>query len=202
MTWAIFDDSHLRGIAEIIHSGSERVTAIVGGALLDDTLRRTLAERLRDDKDTTKKLLKVNGALGNTGPKIDLLYQLYAFRKPERNALCGLTEARNYFAHNLDASFDSTAEKMVEAIKKLKLHENREFYPHHLFDQDSDHVIEPVTNNRERFEVNLKLCLLVLMRDRMSHVTWSNTPVTEDQIRERLEREREAREGERAQQKP
>jgi hypothetical protein len=198
MTWAIFDDSHLRAIAEIIHSGSERVTAIVGGALLDDTLRRTLAERLRDDRDITKKLLKVNGALGNTGPKIDLLYQLYAFGKPERNALYGLTEARNYFAHNLDASFNSTEQTMIDAITKMTLHDNRKFYPHHAFNQDSDHEIEPVTNNREIFEVNLKLCLLILMRDRMSHVLWSNMPVTEDQIRERLERERATRSSHRA----
>jgi hypothetical protein len=165
--------------------------AIVGGTLLDDTLRRTLAERLRNDKDTSEKLLKVNGPLGNTGPKIDLLYQLYAFEKPVRNALYGLTEARNFFAHNLDASFDSKAEKMVGAMKLLTLHEGRTHYPHHLYDKDSEHEIEQVGNNRDRFLVNLKLCLIALMRDRVRHVAWSNTPRSEEDLREHRRRKRE-----------
>jgi hypothetical protein len=87
----------------------------------------------------------------------------------------GLTEARNFFAHNLDASFDSTAAKMVDAMKLLTLHEVLTHYPHHLYDKDSEHEIERVTNNRDRFLVNLQLCLIALMRDRVSHVAWSNT---------------------------
>ncbi|MBX3516017.1 MAG: hypothetical protein KF815_03645 [Rhodospirillales bacterium] len=193
MTWAIFGDLHLRGIEEIFRSGSQRVMAIVGGALLDDALRRTLAERLRNDKDITNKLLKVNGALGNTGPKIDLLYQLYAFEKPIKDALCGLTEVRNYFAHNLDASFDSKAQKMVSAMKSLTLHDGKTHYPHHLYNQDSEQQIEQVRNNQDRFLVNLKLCLIALMRDRVSHFTWSNTPRSEEELREHRKRKNEAR---------
>ena len=64
MTWAIFSDEHVRGIGEIIRVGSPRVTAIVGGAMLDDTLRRTLSERLINDEDTAIKLLRVGGPLG------------------------------------------------------------------------------------------------------------------------------------------
>ena len=59
MTWAIFSDEHIQAIGEIIGAGSGRVTAIVGGAMLDDTLRRTLSERLRNDKDIANKLLRV-----------------------------------------------------------------------------------------------------------------------------------------------
>lgn len=159
MTWAIFSDEHIRAIAEIIQSGSERVTAIVGGALLDDTLRRTLAERLRNDKDIARKLLKVNAPLGNTVPKIDLLYMLQAFEKPVRNALYGLSNARNFYAHNLDASFNSQKKEMVDAMKLLALHEDRKVYPHHIYEGDADIPIETIKNNRDRFIVNLKLCL-------------------------------------------
>lgn len=176
MTWAIFSDEHGRAIIEILESGSERVAAIVGGALLDRTLRRTLAERLRDDKDISSKLLKISGALGNAGPKIDLLYQLYAFEKSVRDALYGLSTVRNFFAHNLDASFDSHEKNISDAMKLLSLHENVKYYPHLIPHEDSVIEIEAITNNHVRFLVNLKLCLIALMRDRVSHDMYSNKP--------------------------
>ena len=184
MAWAVFSDEHTRGITEIIQSGSGRVTAIVGGALLDDTLRRTLAERMRNDKDISRKLLGINGPLGNTGPKIDLLYMLNAFEKPVRNALYGLSRARNFYAHNLDASFNSQKKEMVEAMRLLTLHEGRKVYPHHIYDGDTNRPIETVANNRDSFLVNLKLCLIALMHDRVSHDTWSNKPLTKKALRE------------------
>lgn len=194
MPWATFSDAHLRAIDEIEKSDSDRIAAIVGVAILDDTLRLTLTERLQNDKNITGKLLKPNGALGNTEPKIDLLYLLYSFEKPVRNALYGLCHIRNLFAHNLDASFDSQEEKMIEEINKLILHDNKKYYPHHLFDKDSDFEIEPVISNRDRFLVNLRFCLRVLMRDRCSHVMSSNKPLTEAELREQMMQERQEKE--------
>ena len=52
MAWAIFREAHSKAITEIISSGSDRVTAIVGGAFLDETVSRTLTERFRDDPRT------------------------------------------------------------------------------------------------------------------------------------------------------
>lgn len=183
MTWAIFDQEHPRAIAEII-TGSDRVAAIVGATLLDATLRRTLQERFREENDIGPKLMKPSGALGNAGPKIDVLYLLGAFGKPTRNTLYGLSETRNYFAHNLESSFDATNPKLIEALGKLVLHEGRTVYPHHIYDQDSDIEIGPITTNRDRFLVNLRLSLIALMRDRMSHHTWTNLPRTEAELRE------------------
>ena len=198
MTWAIFSDEHVRAIGEIIQTRSERIVAIVGGALLDDTLRRTLAERLRNDKDISKKLLRINGPLGNPGPKIDLLYMLHAFERPVRNSLYGLTRARNFFAHNLDASFNSQKKEMAEAMKSLVLHEDLKVYPHHNYEGNTNTPVETVTKNRDRFLVNLKLCLIALMRDRLSHDKWSNKPLTKmalhkkKQMFKQLERTRRA----------
>ena len=197
MTWAIFDDVHMQAIGEVIASGSERVTAVVGGALLDDTLRRTLSERLRDHKDIRGKILKVGGAIGNTGPKIDILFMLYAFEKPVRDTLYGIAEIRNFFAHNLDASFDSEDKQMVRAMQKLCLHNGKTVYPHHIYDGDTDLTIETVSTNRDKFLVNLKLCLIMLMRDRVSHETWSNKPLTKKTMAEmkRLWKKRDREEG-------
>lgn len=188
MTWAYFGDEHLRAIGELITTPSHRIIAIVGGALLDDTLRRTLAERLRDDKKMRDKLLGVNRPIGNPGPKNDLLFMLEAYDRHVWKAIDGINTTRNFFAHHLDASFDATAEEFVTAMNKLKLHEYRKHYPHHLYDEDSTNKIESVRNNRIKFVVNLKLCLIALMHDRVSHETWSNRQFTEEEIKQKREK--------------
>ena len=187
MTWAVFDDSHTRGIGEIIQSGSHRVTAIVGGSLLDAALDRTLSERLRKDKDIVRKLTKVGGALGNAGPKIDLLYLLHGMDEPARNTMYGLSEIRNFFAHHLDASFDSKKDQMINAVEKLTLHKGLIHYPHHLAaKRTTKTAIEHIKNNRDLYLVNLRLALLSLMRDRVSHVPWSNTPINYKRLRQQM----------------
>lgn len=182
MTWAIFSDAQVRAIGEMLSTESSRTTAIVGGALLDDTLQRTLAERLRDHRNMRDKLLGMNRPMGNAAPKNDLLYMLRAYDRPLWNAIDGIIIIRNFFAHHLDASFDSTDNKFVAAMNKLQLHEYRKYYPHHLYDEDSTSPIEPVINNRVKFVTNLKLCLLALMRDRVSHELWTNRPFTKEEL--------------------
>jgi alpha-D-ribose 1-methylphosphonate 5-triphosphate synthase subunit PhnL len=73
MPWAIFEDKpDTQAIMELISSKSGRIAAIVGGALLDEHLRETLLERLRES-DVAKWFLRIDGPLGNLRPKIDLL---------------------------------------------------------------------------------------------------------------------------------
>ena len=144
--------------------------------MLDDTLRRTLEERLRDNKDINKKLFRATGPLGNLGPKIDLSYQLFAFSNEARNTLYGISEIRNFFAHHLDASFDAKDKPLVDAFKKLTLHEGRQHYPDPFTQNDSEHEIESINTKRGTFLVNLQLGLIYLMSDRLSHVPNSNLP--------------------------
>ena len=185
MTWAVFSDDHRRAIEEIEASPSERMVAIVGVAVLDNTLNRTVQERLSKDADTARKLFKINGALGNTDPKIDLLWLLGGCERSVRNAMYGLAKIRNRFAHNLSINFDSTDEMMQEGFNLLTLHEGRSHYPHHILKQDSEIAIEPPKNKREVFLVNLKVCLLYLMRDRVSHQAHTNIPLSDEELRVR-----------------
>jgi hypothetical protein len=71
-------------------------------------------------------------------------------------------------------------------MDRLNLHEGRTHYPHHIIGGDGPHPIEAVTDNRSRFIVNLKLGLIALMRDRVSHVDHGNKLLTEDEIREKF----------------
>lgn len=202
MTWAIFRGEHIRAIGEIVGARHSVVTAIVGGAMLDDTLRRTLSERLRNDKNIANKLLRESGALGNTGPKIDLLYMLGAFDAPVRNALYGLSELRNFFAHNFDVTFNSNIKGILDPMQKLTLHESRKYYPHRIYGEDSTTEIEEIIDNRGIFIVNLKLCLIALMCDRVSHDTWSNKPLTKKARREQMRKWKQKERGRQGPKKP
>jgi hypothetical protein len=70
----------------------------------------------------------------------------------------------------------------------LRLHEDRTHYPHHLYGANGSHPIEPIKNRRTQFVVNLKLGLIMLMRDRVSHRTHTNEPLTDDEIRAQFEK--------------
>ena len=176
MTWAVFDDEHDRAIGEMLAATQPRNLAVVGGALLDEHLRRTLAERLRNDARLRDKLFGMSGALGNAGIRNDLLYMLDAYDRRLWKTNDGIIAVRNFFAHDLSASFDSLDNKFIAGMNKMTFHEQRKFYPKHKDWSDTTKPIESVKNNRVKFIVNLKLSLLALMHDRVSHEIHSNQP--------------------------
>jgi hypothetical protein len=188
MTWAIFDDKwHTQAILEILN-GSDRVATIVGGALLEETLTRTLRERLRNDKGAYSKITRPSGALGNPASKIDLLYLLKAIGEGERDAMLALCEIRNLFAHNVRMTFKwKDDERMSKALASLRLHKNITHYPHHLYKSRKSKVkIEDVRTERDLFLVHLQLSLIALMVDRCSHVPWSNAPLGERKLQKQM----------------
>ena len=130
MVWTFLNAAQEGALREIMAIKSERITAILGGAMLDDSLRRALETRLRPDKDMNKKLFRVTGPLGNTGPKIDLGYQLGLFEKTVRNAMYGISEIRNLFAHDMEMSFASGPKAMSEAFNKMQLQANMHLTEH------------------------------------------------------------------------
>lgn len=179
MVWAILGEEYHKAIDEIVASDSDRIIAVVGGAMLDDTLRRTLEDRFRQKKKMNEKLFRPTGPLGNLVPKIDLAFQLYVFERHVWNAFNGIAETRNFFAHRLSASFEARDQKLTDALAKLTLHQDRRFYPHPHTRADSEFEIERVETNRDTFLVNLKVGLIFLMADRLTHVTYTNTPIRE-----------------------
>jgi hypothetical protein len=189
MSWAVFRKEHNAAILTLVQSGVPHATAILGGALLEETLTRTLSERLRNDPDSLDKLTKPGGPMGFAVPKIDMLYMLGAFDRATRNGMHGLAEVRNFFAHHIDATFDSSCKKMADAMSKLKMHEGRTHFPHHLYKNRNGLKIESARNNRGKFILNLKIALLLLMRDRVSHAAWSSAPLSEKKLRKQMKAE-------------
>jgi hypothetical protein len=173
--WTILGTAQQAALTEIANlAQSDRVVTILGGAMLDDSLRHALEHRFRNSKSTNDRLFKVTGPLGNLGPKIDLAYQLYMFDKQIREAMHGLQEIRNLFAHRLDMTFEEGGEKLKAALAKLVLHTALTVYPNPFTGQDSEYPIEDADSPREKFIVNLKLALIHLTADLTKHAPWSN----------------------------
>ena len=187
MTWAVFDDQrHGNAVREIL-SGSDRIVAIVRWRVLEETYRPRSPQKFRNDKDAARKLTRPNGALGNAASKIDLLYLLKAFEEQERDAMLAICEIRNLFAHNIKASFEWKDERMTKALTSLDLHIGLTHYPHHMYkSKRSKEPLENTNSSRDKFLVNLRLCLIALMRDRCSHRLWSNTPLSERELRKQM----------------
>jgi hypothetical protein len=182
MVWPIFDEKQVEAIRQIIASKSELITVVLGAALLDRSLRYTIEKRLMIDDDISNKLFKVSGALGNLGPKIDLLWLMGAFDKQTRNALYGIAAIRNFFAHNLNATLDTPDKKLLEdGVGNLILHRNRSYYPA-LFGSDSDAPLMAIHSSRDLFIVNLQLGLHALMQDRVNHKPHSFEPQTKEEF--------------------
>jgi len=184
--WALFpDDTNRKAVLQILNSEHETVVAVIGGALLDEHVTRTLKERLCDPKFAAR-VLKPDGPLGNLKPKIKMLYLLGAIDKITLGTMEGIAEIRNFFAHNLGSSFDSVKPDYEAAVNSLKLHQRYTNYPHAHFAWEPDtEKLPPIRNRRERFIVNLQLCLILLMRDRLNHETNSNRPLTKEEAIER-----------------
>jgi hypothetical protein len=180
MVWAILNPDQNAALKELIQGQkSDRVVAVVGGAILDNSLRLALEQRLRPKNgktDINEQLFRPAGPLGNLQPKIQLAYQLYMFEKPVRNAMTGLAQIRNLFAHHLDMRFSSDHPEMKKAVAQLRLQEGRTHYPS-AFGGDTKYRLEIIHQTRDLFFVNLKLVLICLMADADKHLPWSNSPM-------------------------
>src|SRR5262245_6056249 len=135
MTWAVLpDNKYTRAVIELLTeaakpSGSERVMAVVGGALLEEAVDLTLRERLINDPNVVNNLLKPERPLSGSASQIDLRYLLGACDDKTRSALKGRARVRNFFAHRTDASFDSLDKDCADHMKLLVLHEGKTHYP-------------------------------------------------------------------------
>jgi hypothetical protein len=177
MAWFLLNDEQTKAILEITNSTSDRILTVVGGALLDQSLDLALKFRMRQDKKVLTQLFKDTGPLSGAN-KVHLGYLLYMFDEPMRDAMEAIYAIRNLFAHKLDMSFGfSDDQRMKDALAKLVLHEGKKFYQHPFLNGDSEEPMDPVTDDRSRYVVNLKIALLWLGADSTKHLSYTNQPI-------------------------
>jgi len=135
----LFDDAW-KSMNKELSGESDRASAIVGCALLDERLADLLEEFLVQNTDGRADLLNsedVNAPLGSFGSRIVAAYAVGLIDKAERDALRKLKKVRNLFAHKLGRSFadDDIAAHCV-AVHKLcptVNHRNEDRSPRQLF---------------------------------------------------------------------
>ena len=179
MLWSILGKDQSIALRELLgNQNSDRVIAIVGGAMLDNALRESLKQRLRPaaETDINECLFRPDGPLASTQSKIHLAYQLYALETIERNAMAAIAQIRDIFVHRLDATFDFSEQNMSRAFSNLILHKSSAYYFDPQTMRSSTYKIEEVNSRLDMFTVNLKISLTHLVRDMRKHRQNSNIP--------------------------
>ena len=91
----------LQGFADEFQNESDRATAILAGALLDEQLRQLLSNYLIEDGTEVSLLLGQEQPLGSFGARLRAAYCLGLLEKDEYAILLKLKKIRNDFAHGL-----------------------------------------------------------------------------------------------------
>lgn len=178
MTWLALGPQHGKAIEELVHSDSQRIVAVVGGALLDNNLRAAIESRMRPDKDRRRRLFGPNGPMG-TQNKATLAYLLGMYDENCLKAIEAIYDIRNLFAHNLEMTFNFIGDtRMSDAFSKLTLHQMFTHYPHPFIRAAgaTSEQLEEITDLKTQFIVNLKLVLVILFKDKERHLEGSNLP--------------------------
>lgn len=106
---AIVKREDLQAFVNEFQSESDRATAILGAALLDEKLRQLLEAFLVDDKEQVELLIDTERPLGSFGARIRVAYCLGLFDKNCFDILLIVKAIRNDFAHQLHGlSFETT----------------------------------------------------------------------------------------------
>jgi hypothetical protein len=110
-------------VKELVH-GSDRVCALVAGALLDTLLGKCLEKRLTHLSETEKASLLYgqNALLSSFSAKIVFSYALQFITASQRKELNSIREIRNVFAHTLrNLDFNNTL--IQSECLKLRTHD-------------------------------------------------------------------------------
>lgn len=114
--------SGISGLTDVfreLQSGSDRAVAVVGGALIDEIMRRVLMQTLRADDKVQKDVLDGNGPMSTFSARINMSYLLGLYGKEVHHDLHILRKVRNEFAHELTATFSTN--RIKDLVGNLKL---------------------------------------------------------------------------------
>jgi len=117
--------TRIADISAELHGESDRASAIVGSAVLDDLLGETIKAYLDIGDDAYHELLSgdnPSAPLSSFGSRIISAYGIGIIDKYERDALKKIKRIRNRFAHDISLSFDD--ERIASWCEELRDPEN------------------------------------------------------------------------------
>jgi DNA-binding MltR family transcriptional regulator len=120
--WVNATPAEFEVIKELEESRSDRATAIVASAILEERLSSAITSRLQKDEKALSRLFKYSGPLGTFSSKIDLGYLMGLYGKEIYCDLNTIREIRNEFAHSLRTS-GFKSQRVNDLCKNLKAFE-------------------------------------------------------------------------------
>ena len=115
----------IQGFAAEFQNESDRATAILAGALLDERLRQLLSNYLIEDEREVTLLIGQEQPLGSFGARLRTAYCLGLLDKNQYAIMLNIKKVRNAFAHELhgltfeDKSISSTCDELRKLLLLL-----------------------------------------------------------------------------------
>jgi hypothetical protein len=156
MVWSVRDDREFAIFREI-ESASDRVTAIVAAAFIEERLRDAISARLLRDPKGLKNLFDPDGALGNYETRVKMGYMLGIYVKETRDNLEAIGKIRNRFAHRTHIT-DFNHKELEPFFKQITL-------PDRLLKENAEHpdtgarALRPGASKRARFLTTIQMLL-------------------------------------------
>lgn len=102
-----------------LQSESDRATALMAAAFLEDYLGKLISHHMIDDESINKTVFSHNGPLGTFSAKIDMAYMLALISPLVRKDLHLLRKIRNEFAHTAKP-LDFTTHRIKSRCEEFK----------------------------------------------------------------------------------
>jgi hypothetical protein len=171
--WAIFNEEQ-RGALDDMHSGSDRVAGLIGGALIDAQLLAALQLRMRgEDNSRAYTRATKEGFLDSYNARVQLGYLLQMYGKETREDLEKIGEIRNKFAHMLDRL--SFVQPPISGLCAKISAPDRMTFPPDMFSQMGGKPAQPIrfSGMRDRFVASIQLLMAEIFHDKETHDPFS-----------------------------
>jgi hypothetical protein len=102
MAWWIGASKEIADAIEQLERSSDRAVAIIAAVILEQYITAAIRRRWCNNSKVAEAMLRVDGALGNLGPKIDLAHLMGLISVDGHKDMTLIKKIRNRFAHYLD----------------------------------------------------------------------------------------------------
>ena len=116
-------DMWLEEFGKEIKGATDRASAILSGAMLDEMLALLAKAKCIDDEEAEKRLFAPQRPLGTFGARIEFCYMLGLISEEEWKGLLVVAKIRNAFAHKLenlsfaDEGLSALARNLADAVR-------------------------------------------------------------------------------------
>lgn len=138
--WMIHSDEEGEALRDLVKS-SDRSSAIVAAALLENRLQYAIITRMAQDETIINQLFHSSGPLGSFSAKIKLGYLIKMYSQQACAEMTCIKDIRNDFAHKLGVR-DFQTPTVRDKAKNLKMVE-RHIFPFGTKEEDTPQGLSP-----------------------------------------------------------